>query len=351
MSSRFRGGTLAIETLSVDLAGQRVLHDVSLEVPAGTTTAVVGPSGSGKTTLLRSIAGFLVPRAGEVRLDGSPLSRLPVHRRSIGLVAQDGALFPHLSVASNISFGLDTATVSRRESRQRVTELLELVSLPAHYGARRPEQLSGGQRQRIALARALAAGPRVVLLDEPFSALDAGLREKTRKAVQEVLRSTGTTALLVTHDQDEALSFADQVAVLTEGRLRQAGGPQEVYSQPADLETAQFLGEAVVLRASVIDGVAKCALGEIPLANHANDGEAHLMLRPEQIALAPAGEGVRGVVLDADFFGHDTTATLHIEGEDEPIRIRQLNTPPPAVGQIHGLCVQGRGTAYPFHHS
>lgn len=347
MSTRYRGGALRIDTLSVNLAGQGILHDASLEVAAGTTTVVVGPSGSGKTTLLRTIAGFVSPHAGEIRLDGSPISKLPVHRRSIGLVAQDGALFPHLSVAGNISFGLDSSTMSRRQVRHRVAELLELVSLPTDYGARRPHQLSGGQRQRVALARALASVPQVILLDEPFSALDAGLREKTRKAVQKVLHSTGTTALLVTHDQDEALSFADQVAVLTEGRLRQVGDPQEVYSRPADLETAQFLGEAVVLTASVTGGVAKCALGEIPLRNSVHDGEAHVILRPEQIAPAPTGEGALGVVLDSDYFGHDTTATVRIHGEDQLIRIRQLNTEPAAMGATIELSVHGRGTAYP----
>lgn len=347
MSTRYQGGALSIEALSVNLARQDILDEVSLEIDAGTTTAVVGPSGSGKTTLLRTIAGFLSPRAGEVRLAGSPITRLPVHQRSIGLVAQDGALFPHLSVAANISFGLGSSRMSRRQVRHRVAELLELVSLPTDYSTRRPDQLSGGQRQRVALARALASLPQVILLDEPFSALDAGLREKTRKAVQKVLRSTGTTALLVTHDQDEALSFADQVAVLTEGRLRQAGDPQRIYSQPADLQTAQFLGEAVVLDATVTDGVARCALGEIPLRNSVNNGTTQVLLRPEQIALAPTGQGVLGVVLDSDYFGHDTTATVRIHGEDQLVRIRQLNAKPAIVGETIGLIVHGQGQAYP----
>lgn len=280
-------------------------------------------------------------------MDGSPLTRLPVHRRAIGLVAQDGALFPHLSVAANIAFGLETSRHGRKRQNQRVSELMELVSLPVEYGSRRPDQLSGGQRQRVALARALAAAPRMILLDEPFSALDAGLRERTRKAVQKVLRSTGTTALLVTHDQDEALSFADQVAVLAEGRLRQAGEPQEVYAQPADLETAQFLGEAVIFDVEVTGGVASGVLGEIPLRNIVADGPGRLMLRPEQIAPAPAGEGVLAVVLDSDYFGHDTTATVRIHGQNEIIRIRQLNTPPPAAGETIGLTVLGAGVAYP----
>lgn len=347
MTAHSPGGTLSLDSISVSLDGQRIIHDLSLKLPAGTTTAVVGPSGSGKTTLLRSIAGFLRPDAGEVHMDGSPVIALPVHRRSIGLVSQDGALFPHLSVARNIAFGLGAFHMGRHRRRERVAELLELVSLPEEYGGRRPDQLSGGQRQRVALARALAPEPQVILLDEPFSALDAGLRERTRKAVQKVLRTTGTTALLVTHDQDEALSFADQLAVLTDGRLRQIGQPQDVYSEPADLETARFLGEAVVLDAAVTAGRARCALGEIPLRNTVQDGRARVMLRPEQVAVVPADQGVLGVVLDSDYFGHDATATVRIHGQDETIRIRQLNVPPPAPGETIGLVVHGRGPAYP----
>lgn len=347
MTENPTGGRLGVDSISVSLAGQRILDSVSLDLPEGTTTAVVGPSGSGKTTLLRSIAGFLAPDSGEIRMDGSRMTNLPVNQRSIGLVAQDGALFPHLSVARNIAFGMGASVRGRGERRERVAELLELVSLPTDFADRRPDQLSGGQRQRVALARALASAPRVILLDEPFSALDAGLRQKTRKAVQKVLRSTGTTALLVTHDQDEALSFADQVAVLTDGRLRQAGHPQEVYTEPENLEIARFLGEAVVLEASVTGGIAECVLGSVPLRNAAGDGRVRVMLRPEQIELAPIGVGVLGLVEDADYFGHDSTVTVRLHGHDEKIRVRQLNTVPPTVGETVGLVVHGRGQAYP----
>ncbi|WP_146341131.1 ABC transporter ATP-binding protein [Nesterenkonia sp. NBAIMH1] len=346
MSVSAVGRTLDVTSLNVSLAGHEVLTDVALSLPARTTTAVVGPSGSGKTTLLRSIAGFLQPSSGEILLDGSAITKQPVHRRPIGLVSQDGALFPHMSVERNVAFGLDSSALSRSQRRAKVGELLDLVSLPQSYGERRPDELSGGQRQRVALARALARAPQVILLDEPFSALDAGLRERTRKAVQKVLRATGTTALLVTHDQDEALSFADQVAVLTEGRIRQAGAPQDVYASPSDLETAQFLGEAVVLDAVISDGWASCVLGEIPLRFPAAAGPARVMLRPEQLTLAPAGRGVLGVVLDSDYFGHDTTVTVRVHGQDEVLRVRQLNTPPPAPGETIGLDVEGPGMAY-----
>ena len=347
MTTHAAGGALDVEAVSKTLAGHSILEDISLSVPAGTATAIVGPSGSGKTTLLRIIAGFLSPDTGRISLDGRPITDTPPHRRRIGLVAQDGALFPHLNVARNIAFGLADSDKGRSIRNERVAELLDLVSLPADYGSRRPAELSGGQRQRVALARALARKPDLILLDEPFSALDAALRERTRKAVQKVLRATGSTTLLVTHDQDEALSFADHVAVLTQGRLRQTGEPQSIYSKPDDLEIAQFLGEAVLVPAEVTDGAAACILGDIPLLNTIADGPGTLLLRPEQIAVVPAGEGVLGVVLDSDYFGHDTTATVRIHGTETVVRLRQLNTAPLPPGKTVGLVVRGRGSIYP----
>ena len=347
MSLHTTGGALDLEAVSKTLGGHAVLDDIWLTVPGGSTTAIVGPSGAGKTTLLRIVAGFSNPDAGQVRLDGRLITNTPAHRRRIGLVAQDGALFPHLSVSRNIAFGLDSAGLSRTDRQKRVAELLDLVSLPLDYGTRRPDELSGGQRQRVALARALARKPDLILLDEPFTALDAGLRERTRKAVQKVLRATGSTALLVTHDQDEALSFADQVAVLTEGQLRQSGEPQSIYAEPTDLEIAQFLGDAVILPATVTGGAASCVLGDVPLRNSIEEGPATLLLRPEQIAVVPAGEGVLGVVLDSDYFGHDTTAIVRIHGDETTIRLRQLNAVPLEPGTTIGLVVQGRGFIYP----
>lgn len=347
MSLHTTDGALALEAVSKRLGGQTVLDDIWLTVPGGSTTAIVGPSGAGKTTLLRIVAGFSTPDAGQVHLDGRAITTMPPHRRRVGLVAQDGALFPHLNVARNIAFGVDAAGLSRRERQERVAQLLELVSLPVEYGSRKPDELSGGQRQRVALARALARKPDLILLDEPFTALDAALRERTRKAVQKVLRDTGSTALLVTHDQDEALSFADQVAVLTSGQLRQTGAPQSIYAEPTDLEIAQFLGDAVILHATVSNGVATCVLGDIPLRNSIADGPATLLLRPEQIAVVPPGQGVLGVVLDSDYFGHDTTALVRLHGEETTIRLRQLNAVPLEPGTTIGMVVQGRGFIYP----
>lgn len=358
---------LDVSGIAVRFGDQRVLHDIDLRVDAGTTTAIVGPSGSGKTSLLRVIAGFLMPEHGQVRLHGQDVTTVAAHRRSIGLVAQDGALFPHLDVAGNIAFGLPRGT-SRRERNRRVAELLELVSLTADHASRRPDQLSGGQRQRVALARALARQPEMILLDEPFSALDAGLRESTRQAIRDILRATGTTTILVTHDQDEALSFADQVAVLKDGRLRQIGAPEEVYTRPCDVETAQFLGDAVLLpgqlSAQVADPLtgrtgavwdASTPLGSVnvelvcpnlALAHRTTNGATgQVMLRPEQITLSE--QGVAGSVLSSQYFGHDTTALVQLDGADAPLRLRQLNAVPLMPGTRVHLAVQGAGVFYP----
>ncbi|MDS2172020.1 ABC transporter ATP-binding protein [Nesterenkonia sp. CL21] len=337
--------------------GTPILQGVDLEVAPGSTTAIVGPSGSGKTSLLRVIAGFLRPATGTVSLRGQEVTQVPAHRRSIGLVAQDGALFPHLDVAGNIAFGLPKG-IRRGEARRRVEELLDLVSLDRSHARRRPDQLSGGQRQRVALARALARRPEVILLDEPFSALDAGLREITRQAVREILASTGTTTVLVTHDQDEALSFADQVAVLRDGRLAQTGTPEEIYRRPRDARTARFLGEAVLLPARLRSpGVASTVLGDVSVVRsepeesaedrswRTADASATVMLRPEQIVLAD--EGVRAEVLTSQYFGHDTTAVVSVDGLEEPIRVRRLNADPLPPGAVVRLAVAGPGVAYP----
>ncbi|MET0743179.1 MAG: ABC transporter ATP-binding protein, partial [Microvirga sp.] len=235
---------LRIRSLTKRYAAVAALDGFDLDVRAGGRTAVVGPSGSGKSTLLRMIAGFDRPDAGTIVLDGKPLvdgtRGVPAHRRGIGIVAQDGALFPHLSVADNIGFGLARRAAGREAT---IRDLMRLVDLPLTLLDRRPHALSGGQQQRVALARALARKPRLMLLDEPFSALDPDLRESTRQATIEVLRSADIATILVTHDQGEALSFADQVAVLREGRLAEAGSPQDLYLRPRLRETALFLGD------------------------------------------------------------------------------------------------------------
>jgi iron(III) transport system ATP-binding protein len=328
----------------------RVLHGVNLHVPAGSFTAILGPSGCGKTTLLRLIGGFDRPDAGCIRLGDQVLYEngrsVPPERRRIGYVAQEGALFPHLTVADNVGFGLRG---DRRQKQARVEELLKTVGLPDAALARRfPHELSGGQQQRVALARALAPGPRVILLDEPFASLDASLRENTRRAVAASLAAAGATTILVTHDQAEALSLADQVAVMRQGRLVQVAAPSDLYRQPVDAETAVSVGEAVILPATVRDGGAECALGTIVLRAAVPTGTAEVMVRPEQIAIVDLDaepdsgrpEGVPARVLDVSYFGHD--ALVRLELEDGPVvTARPPGFAAPRAGAEVRLVVRG----------
>jgi iron(III) transport system ATP-binding protein len=325
-----------------------VLHGLDLTVPSGTTTAILGPSGCGKTTLLRVIAGFQVPDAGSVLLDEEtavgPKAWVAPERRHIGYVAQEGNLFPHLSVGANVAFGLP-----RRERRHsaRVAQLLELVGLATDLASRAPDQLSGGQQQRVALARALARRPKVVLLDEPFSSLDAGLRASTREAVADALAHEHVTVVLVTHDQAEALSFADQVAIMHDGRFTQVGSPTDVYGTPADRRSAQFLGDAVFLLGRSSGSTVECALGAVPVHGWSEAGEVELMLRPEQIALHDAGDGLpTAEVVSTTFFGHDALVALRLLDTDTVVTSRVTGSDAPPVGSKVGLTVTGAARVF-----
>ncbi|WP_172411715.1 ABC transporter ATP-binding protein [Arthrobacter globiformis] len=358
---------LEIDAVTKNFGSQAVLKGVNLSVAKGGTTAIVGPSGSGKTTMLRLIAGFEHPGTGTISLNGSPVAGdgvwKPAHKRQVGYVAQDGALFPHLTVGQNIAFGLSAAKLDggRRAVNARVNELLEMVALDTAMAKRRPHQLSGGQQQRVALARALAREPELMLLDEPFSALDAGLRVATRRAVAKVLNEAGVTTILVTHDQAEALSFADQVAVMRGGRLAQIGNPFVVYTRPADRATAEFLGDAVILDAWMEGSLATCSLGGIPVRRPPAQGRVQLMLRPEQIRIAEDGP-IRGVVVDTDYFGPETTVRLKLAvppklagampdhrypGGGEVITIRHWNASIAQPGTELCLRVVGEAVAFP----
>ena len=316
---------LVVRCVRKSFGPTEVLRGVDLTVPEGALAAVLGPSGCGKTTLLRVVAGFLAADAGTVELGGrvvtAPGSVVPPERRRIGVVPQEGALFPHLSVAGNIAFGLSAgrgllARVRPRRHSGRVDEMLELVGLGG-YGDRMPAELSGGQQQRVALARALAPDPALVLLDEPFSALDTGLRASLREDVRTVLRAAGATAVLVTHDQQEALSMADLVAVVRDGRVVQTAAPAELYGEPGDLGVATFVGEAVLLPARLRAGRAATVLGELGLreGSAAADGTSGtVVVRPEQLELLPVGDGVPARVLGTTFYGHDALVRLVLEG-------------------------------------
>nr|WP_218910394.1 ABC transporter ATP-binding protein [Nocardioides thalensis] len=327
-----------------------VLHGVSLTVEPGAVAAVLGPSGSGKSTLLRVLAGLHRPVSGSVTIgdrlvDDAAATFVPPERRGIGLVPQTGALFPHLTVAGNVGFGLrdsggGASRPDRAARRQRVADLLELTGL-AELARRMPHQLSGGQRQRVALARALAPDPHLVLLDEPFTALDAGLRVSLRAEVLRILRAAGATALLVTHDQAEAMSMASTVALIRDGRIEQAGTPVEVYAAPATPWVGTFLGESTLVPATSDGSTATCALG-ILRHDAAAAGPVRLLVRPEQVALD--GSGVTGTVVAVDFQGHDALVTVQVS--DIPVRARVPATALPAVGAEVAVAVRGEVRAF-----
>ena len=279
--------SLSLRDVSVSFGAFTAVRDVSLSISDGEVLGLLGPSGSGKSTLLRAIAGLETDVSGGLYWDGADLGSVPVHRRGFGLVFQEGQLFQHHDVAGNIAFGLRMHGYGRRERARRVTELLELVGL-AEYRRSLVSELSGGQAQRVALARALAVQPRLLLLDEPLSGLDASLREDLAIELTGVLRRSGITTLLVTHDQEEAFTLADTVAVLDEGAVRQAGPVREVWSRPADDDVASFLGVTTVLDATVRNGWLYSDLGELELPGGA-EGAVRLGLRPMGVRVSDSG--------------------------------------------------------------
>jgi iron(III) transport system ATP-binding protein len=308
---------LGVSNLHKSFGAQAVLTGIDLRVPTGSITAVLGPSGSGKTTLLRVVAGFERADRGTVTLGRRIVEdahhAFPPEKRGIGYVPQEGSLFPHLSVAANIAFG--TGRSNRRKSAEHTEEMLDLVGL-AGQGKRYPHQLSGGEQQRVALARALAISPALVLLDEPFSSLDAGLRASVRSDVQDVLQRGNVTAVLVTHDQDEALSMADQVAVIRDGTIAQCGTPQELYDHPVDPAMARFLGDANLVPATLEGGKVVTPFGPLDIRTDPSSttptGTVVALIRPEQLAISPVltGSGLRATIARTEFHGHDTVITV-----------------------------------------
>jgi iron(III) transport system ATP-binding protein len=336
---------LVVRQLQKSFGGPPVLSGLDLAVPEGALAAIVGPSGSGKTTLLRIVAGFERADEGSVAFGGLEVDGarfVPPEERGVGYVPQEGALFPHLNVVRNVGFGLP-----RAERSVRAAEVIELVGLGG-LERRYPHELSGGQQQRVALARALAVRPRLVLLDEPFSSLDAGLRASVRGDVKAVLRAAHTTAVLVTHDQDEALSFADLVGVLRDGRIVQLDAPARLYQRPVDPGIAAFVGQANFLPAVMEDDRARCAMGTLAVVDPPQAGaKVTLLLRPEHVSLEDASGGdaglagtVPGVVLDLEYFGHDAIVRVALgTGQAGPVeeavevvaRVAGREPPPPAA--------------------
>jgi len=316
------GAPVELIGLTKAYADLPVVDDIDLHVEAGEFLTFLGPSGSGKTTTLNMIAGFTSPTAGDVRVDGSSLLGTPTHRRNMGMVFQGYALFPHLTVADNIAFPLRQRKVRRSDRDRLVRSALEKVEL-AEFGDRRPAQLSGGQQQRVALARAIVYQPPVLLMDEPLGALDKKLRESLQNEIRTIHRDVGTTFVYVTHDQEEALSLSDRIAVYNQGRIEQVGTGPELYERPASLFVAQFLGDSTLLRGSIDphDSSILRAGGEpIPVHNPARlTGACGLVLRPERIRLRRDGErttstgaSVTVQVLDAVYLGHTRKITVRL---------------------------------------
>ncbi len=312
---------LSVSCLSkrYDAGGLPVVNGLSLDVAAGELVALLGPSGCGKTTALRCVAGFLRPDRGTIRLGDRVLDdddgpHVPAEKRGIGVVFQESALFPHLSVRDNVAFGL--RSWSRSDRTARVAEVLKLVGLTG-LEARMPNALSGGQQQRVALARALAPRPRLLLLDEPFSSLDELLRAEMRMEVRAALRAEGATAILVTHDQEEALQMADRVAVMQGGRIEQVGTPEAVYTVPRTLFVAQFLGQTNLVLTHADGDTAETALGHVRLHREAH-GVVLVALRPEHLALSagetPDAGAKSGNVSERLYRGHDVTYRVHLDG-------------------------------------
>jgi iron(III) transport system ATP-binding protein len=337
---------LVCRGLTKRFGNQVVVREVDFDVPAGSFSALLGPSGCGKTTILRMIAGFERVDAGTIELNGRLISgpgrHDPPERRRVGMVFQEGALFGHLDVAANIGFGLNRAT--NRETV--IAETLRMVGLTG-YERRMPHELSGGQQQRVALARALAPRPEILLLDEPFSALDAELRTQVRVEVRSLLRSLGATAVLVTHDQEEALSLADRVAVMFAGQIVQADSPETLYHRPVSKQVATFVGDA-----QFVDGLAsgrrvQTELGNLPLTSAA-EGTVSVMIRPEQIRLVPPRlhEPANAIVEDRLFFGHDQLLRVRLE-TGGTIHVRLGAYGGIRAGHIVHVAVRGAVTAFP----
>lgn len=304
---------IRLQNVSKTYGQTRAVRDLDLTLRRGVITVLLGRSGCGKTTTLRLIAGLEKPDSGNIWIGDQQVSGDQVWasatQRKIGMVFQDYALFPHLTVAQNIGFGIPDKTTAERDAR--TADLLDLVGLTGMEN-RYPHQLSGGQQQRVALARALAPAPNVMLLDEPFSNLDASLRQSMREEVRHILHEAGVTTVFVTHDQEEALRLADDLVVMDEGRVLQCGPPEEVYRYPATLQIAQFLAKVNVLAGEAKEGVVETALGRLPLHNPSLAGAVDVVLLPETISLTPDPHGAL-LVERVSYFGFHKLVTVRLE--------------------------------------
>lgn len=325
---------IRIDSVSKHFGDVVAVDNVSIDITAGEFFSLLGPSGCGKTTLLRMLAGFESPTSGEIYIDGNPMSEIPPHQRPTNMVFQNYAIFPHLDVAANIGYGLRKDKLGRVEKKRRVDEALEMVKLPG-YGKRGAKELSGGQLQRIALARALIKRPKVLLLDEPLGALDKKLREEMQLELRALQESVGITFIFVTHDQEEALTLSDRVAVMARGDVLQMAAPLQLYNHPVNVEVADFIGQMNFFNATVVDVQNQQAvldtqgLGQLKIKSDKDfvykEARVVVAVRPEKLLLSsePAGEGnmIRGKLSTSAYLGSRTHFFVSVEGLDEPVEV------------------------------
>ncbi|MBB4423921.1 putative spermidine/putrescine transport system ATP-binding protein [Bradyrhizobium sp. CIR48] len=330
-----------LRSLSKLYGDTAAVADISLQARRGELLCLLGPSGCGKTTTLRMVAGFVEPSSGSIFINKLDMTHQPPYRRDTGMVFQNYALFPHMTVAENIAFGLENLRWPREKRAKRVEEMLKLVELP-HLAQRRPSQLSGGQQQRIALARALAIEPAVLLLDEPFSNLDAQLRVRMREELQEVVRSVNVTTLFVTHDQEEALTMSDRIVVMNAGKVEQIGTPGEIYETPATPFVAKFIGWCSLLKGAVDDSGAFTSTAGLRIVGHWGAGPATVVIRPEHIKLSSdgaAGQKLDARVLHSHYCGGATRIVLDVKGEQLTMEERFSFGRHPKSGDALGITI------------
>jgi putative spermidine/putrescine transport system ATP-binding protein len=345
--------TLTFEGVRKTFGSTVALESFDLQIHDGELVTLLGPSGCGKTTALRIVAGFEYADSGAVHVNGADISRTPAHKRNMGMVFQSYSLFPNLTVAQNVDFGLRTRKITKPDRTRRVAEMLDLVQLSTQAG-RYPHQLSGGQQQRVALARALAPSPSVLLLDEPLSALDAKVRATLRDEIRRIQTELGITTIFVTHDQEEALAISDRIAVMSDGKLEQLGTPTEVYRRPSTAFVARFVGSMNELRGAVTSDAVDVLSYRIAVpaaAQHSTGTPVLLLVRPEDFELANEGEdGLSGTVTSVTFQGATTIVGVRLDVLDQLVNVETRAGVDPVIGSRVMVTVDGtRGVCEPAH--